>query len=150
MVETPHIFVRLKMTIAANSKYRNKFVITLYAKVSCLLLFLVSWHPKLSKKVYLSQENIWDFIVIQENVATDLTFFSKFRLWRPIFSRKFWNFKSKFQSCNLQLITFPKRYFASKSNNKWLRYRLRKVKKTCKNSKKWFSSGFFIRFLKEI
>jgi hypothetical protein len=47
------------------------------------------------------------------------------KLWHQIFL----NFKSKFQPCNLQLITFLKRYFASKSTKNWLRYREKKIEK---------------------
>jgi hypothetical protein len=74
----------------------------------------------------LSQQKTLNFRVIQENVLTDTTFVSKFRLQRPTLTENFANFKSKFQSCNLQLITFLKRYRASKSTNKWLRYRQNK------------------------
>jgi hypothetical protein len=74
----------------------------------------------------LSQQKTLNFRVTQENVVTDPTFFSKFRLWGPTLTQNFANFKSKFQSCNLQLITFLKRYLASKSTNKWLRYRQNK------------------------
>ncbi len=74
----------------------------------------------------MSQQKFLNFRVIQENVVTDPTFFSKFRLRGPTLTQNFANFKSKFQSCNLQLITFLKRYLASKSTNKWLRYRQKK------------------------
>ncbi len=46
------------------------------------------------------------------------TFFSKFWLWSQTLQRNSQNFKSQLQSCNPQLITFLKRYFASKSINK--------------------------------
>jgi hypothetical protein len=52
--------------------------------------------------------------------------------------------KSKFQLCNLQLITFPKRYFASKSANKLLRYHENKVEKRAKLEK---NHGFLTDFL---
>jgi hypothetical protein len=82
--------------------------------------------------------------VIQENVVTDPTFFSKFRLRNQTLGWNFWNFTSKFQSCNLQLITFPKRYFASKSTNKWLRYHQKKVEKHAEIQK---NLGFLTDFL---
>jgi hypothetical protein len=73
-------------------------------------------------------------------------------------TQNFRNFGSEFQSCNLQLITFPKRYFASKSINKWLRYRQKKVEKVCLSPKSsikisWFKfrapkSKFAEKFLK--
>ncbi len=59
-------------------------------------------------------------------MTTVPNFFSKFRLQSQTFTWKFQNFKSKL-SCILQLITFPKRYLALKSTNKWLRYRQKKV-----------------------
>ncbi len=56
---------------------------------------------------------------------------------------------SKFQSCNLQLIMFPKRYFASKSANKWLRFHQKKVEKHAKIQKNHgFLTDFF--FVKNI
>ncbi len=80
-------------------------------------------HPKLSENVYLSQENIWNFRVIQENVMKGPTFstnfdfgaqlcYEIFKISNPIFSRVFY-----------KLMTFPKCYFASKSVKKWLSYR---------------------------
>jgi hypothetical protein len=57
-----------------------------------------------------------------KNVITVPTFFSKFRLCSQILPWNFQNFKSAFQSCFLQLMSFPKRYFASKSIKKWLSY----------------------------
>ncbi len=62
-------------------------------------------------------------------MATDPTFFTKFRLRGPTLQRNFQKFKSKFQSCNLQLITFPKLYFSSKSANKCLRYHQKNTEK---------------------
>ncbi len=55
--------------------------------------------------------------------------FIKFPLRSPTFVRNFWNFRSKFRSYNLQLITFPKRYFASKLTNKLPRYHQENVEK---------------------
>ncbi len=52
-------------------------------------------------------------------------FFHQILISKPNFTMKF----SKFQPCNLQLITFPKRYFASKSTYKLLRYDQKKVEK---------------------
>ncbi len=76
--------------------------------------------------------------------VSGLTFFSKFRLRSPTFPWNFWNFTSEFQACNLQLITFPKWYFASKSTNKWLRYNQKNVEKRVEIQK---SYGFLTDFL---
>ncbi len=84
----------------------------------------------------MSQQKTSNLKVIQENVVTDPTFFSKFRLRGPTLTRNFANFLSKFQSCNLQLITFQKRYLDAK-------YRFRKVI-SCKKHD-W---NFYLKFAK--
>ncbi len=80
----------------------------------------------------MSQQKTLNFRVIQENVVKGLTFSSKFRLRGPTLTQKFANFKSKFQPYDLQLITFLKRFLASKSTNKWLSYHQKKIEKHAK------------------
>ncbi len=49
-----------------------------------------------------------------------------------------------FQTWNLQLMTFPKRYFALKSINKWLKYHQKNVEKHANLEK---NHGFLTNFL---
>jgi hypothetical protein len=86
---------------------------------------------------------IWPYLVFQHQANIVLNVFGK--IWESSkLQRNFPNFPD--------LVTFPKRYFESKSTNKWLRYHQKKVEKYAKIQKKksWFSNGFFIRFLEEI
>jgi hypothetical protein len=59
------------------------------AKFSVLWLFSVSSHPKLPENIYLSQENIWNFRVIQGNVVTDPTFSPNFDFEAQLFHEIF-------------------------------------------------------------
>jgi hypothetical protein len=74
--------------------------------------------------------------------------FCKFQLWCQIWQWSSLNFVFKFQSYNLQLITFPKRYLTSKSIHWNWRYHQFYIKKRVKSTKIHivFSSNF-IRFL---
>jgi hypothetical protein len=96
------------------------------------LLFLVSWHPKLS------HEKIFGTSKLFKKMWSQIPLFQQISTLEPNFPMKFLNFTFVFQSCNLQLIAFPKRYFASKSATKrW---------KTCEA---WKNHGFLTDFLFE-
>jgi hypothetical protein len=58
--------------------------------------------------------------------------FSKFKLWSQIWQWSSINFVFKFESWNLQLITFSKRYLVSKSNHWYWRYLQLKTEKRVK------------------
>jgi hypothetical protein len=74
--------------------------------------------------------------------------FSKFQLWSQIWQWNSINFVFKFQSYNLQLITFLKRYLASKSIHWNWRYHQFYVKKRVKSTKIYIAfSSNFTRFL---
>ncbi len=62
--------------------------------------------------------------------------FCKFQLWSQIWRWSSINFVFKFKSYNLQLITFPKRYLASKSIHWFWRYLQFYVKKPVKLDEK--------------
>ncbi len=83
------------------------------------------------KVIYVSTNNLKLQSYSRKSIFT-LPIFSKFQLWSQIWQWSSTNFVPKFKSCNLQLITFPKRYLASKSiywNWKYLQlYVLKRVK----------------------
>ncbi len=70
--------------------------------------------------------------------------FSKFQLWSQIWQWSLTKFVPKFKSYNLQLISLPKRYLASKSNHWSSRYLQLKTEKRVKSTEIHiaFSSNF--------
>ncbi len=112
------------MTILANSKFRNKFIITLYVVESFMFCSYFSLAGILSfQKRYTWPKKIFGISKLFKKMWSQIPLFSANLDFEAHLYHE--NFKSKFQSCNLQLITFPKRYFASK----WLRYHQKKVEK---------------------
>ncbi len=95
-------------------------------------------------------ELIWNLKLqsYSRNSILALPIFSKFQLWSQIWQWNSINFVPKFKSYNLQLITFPKRYLASKSNYWNSRYLQLKTEKRLKSTKIHIAfSSNFTRFL---
>jgi hypothetical protein len=104
-------------SISINLGYLGGAVETLTSQIECIGLFgVLSLIPVNVKTVQMLFNVVWSF-------------FFWFRLRSQSLIWNFLNFTSKFQSCNLQLITFPKCYFASNSINKSLRYHQKNVEK---------------------
>jgi hypothetical protein len=97
--------------------------------IECLEFFEKSASYPFRKVIYVPTNNLKLQSYSVKSIFT-LPIFSKFQLWSQIWQWSSTNFVLKFKSYNLQLITFPKRYLASKSVHwNWRNHQLKTEKR---------------------